>query len=101
MASRKARSLGERLRTSRKEAGLTLRDVEKRSGVNSGYLSQLERGEIANPGPSVLQKVAKGYAEPFPALMQWAGYIEEDPNALSLNAKRALNVLGEDFTDQE
>src|ERR1700733_409719 len=65
--------LGERLRAIRTERGLSLREVERRSGVNSGYLSQLERNEIANPTPSVLQKVARAYDEPFTVLMRWAG----------------------------
>jgi len=94
-------TLGERLRESRKAKGLSLREVERRSGINSGYLSQLERNEIANPTPSVLNKVATAYSEPFVVLMRWAGYVEEDPNGLSSNAQRALSVLGDDFTEDE
>ncbi len=93
--------LGDRLRASRTDRGLSLREVERRSGINNGYLSQLERNEIANPTPSVLQKVAIAYEEPFGVLMRWAGYIEDDPNGVSPNAKRALDTLGDDFTDQE
>src|ERR1700684_887444 len=93
--------LGDRLRESRINRGLSLRAVERESGINSGYLSQLERNEIANPTPSVLQKVAKAYEEPFPVLMQWAGYFENDPQGISPNAKRALSVIGDDFTDEE
>jgi Zn-dependent peptidase ImmA (M78 family)/transcriptional regulator with XRE-family HTH domain len=93
--------LGDRLRESRNSRGLSLRAVERESGINSGYLSQLERNEIANPTPSVLQRVAKAYGEPFAVLMQWAGYVEEDPKGVSPNAKRALDTLGTDFTDEE
>jgi transcriptional regulator with XRE-family HTH domain len=93
--------LGDRLRQSRTTQGLSLRAVERESGINSGYLSQLERNEIANPTPSVLQRVAKAYGEPFGVLMQWAGYVEDDPQGVSPNAKRALDALGTDFTDQE
>jgi Zn-dependent peptidase ImmA (M78 family)/transcriptional regulator with XRE-family HTH domain len=91
-------TLGGRLREVRTRKDLSLREVERRSGVNSGYLSLLERGEIANPNPTVLQKVAKAYEQPFPLLMQWAGYVED---GISLNAQRALSVLGDDFTDEE
>jgi transcriptional regulator with XRE-family HTH domain len=94
-------TLGRRLKTARSEKGLSLRDVERVSGVNSGYLSQLERDEIASPGPSTLQKLATAYGEPFSVLMMWAGYIEADDAALAPNAKRALSVLGSDFTDDE
>lgn len=94
-------TLGERLRAVRTEQGLSLRDVERKSGVNSGYLSQLERNEIASPGPSTLQKLAAAYGEPFDVLMLWAGYIEADDTGLAPNAKRALSMLGEDFTEDE
>jgi transcriptional regulator with XRE-family HTH domain len=94
-------TLGERLRAARSEKGLSLRDVERESGVNSGYLSQLERDEIASPGPTTLQKLAAAYGEPFGVLMVWAGYIEEDADGLAPNAKRALSMLGDDFTEDE
>ena len=94
-------TVGERLRALRTEKGLSLREVERRSGINSGYLSQLERNEIANPTPSVLNKVATAYGEPFTVLMRWAGYVEDDPEGLSPNAQRALSLLGDDFTDEE
>lgn len=91
-------TLGEHLRKVRTDKGLSLRDVERLSGVNSGYLSQLERNEIANPGPTTLNKVAAAYGEPFGVLMMWAGYIEQ---GLSPNTQRALHLLGEEFTDEE
>jgi transcriptional regulator with XRE-family HTH domain/AcrR family transcriptional regulator len=99
--SAKEPTLGQRLKTARSEKGLSLRDVERASGVNSGYLSQLERDEIASPGPSTLQKLGAAYGEPFSVLMMWAGYVEADDAALAPNAKRALSVLGKDFTDDE
>lgn len=69
-----------------------------RAGVNHGYLSQLERNEVAEPAPSMLHRLANGYGEPFLVLMQWAGYIEE---GLSPNQARALSYLGDDPSDQE
>jgi transcriptional regulator with XRE-family HTH domain/Zn-dependent peptidase ImmA (M78 family) len=90
--------LGQRLRTKRTALGLSLREVERRSGVNSGYLSQLERNEITSPGPSLLLKIADVYDEPISVLMRWAGYVED---GLSPNAQRALSMLGNDFTDEE
>lgn len=97
----KEHTLGSRLRELRSQKKLSLREVERLSGVNSGYLSQLERDEIASPGPSTLQKLAATYEEPLSVLMLWAGYIEEDPGELAPNAKRALSMLGDDITDDE
>lgn len=101
MARKGGTALGERLRQARADKGLSLRDIEREFGINSGYLSQLERGEVTSPTPNVLQKVARAYGQPVGVLMQWAGYIEEDPAGLSPNARRALSYLGEDMSDDE
>ncbi|HXP36838.1 MAG TPA: XRE family transcriptional regulator [Solirubrobacteraceae bacterium] len=101
MSAKEEPTLGSRLRELRTQKNLSLRDVERLSGVNSGYLSQLERDEIASPGPSTLQKLAAAYEESVTALMLWAGYIEEDPSALAPNTKRALSMLGDDVTEDE
>jgi transcriptional regulator with XRE-family HTH domain len=88
--------LGPRLRELRGDR--SLRDVAKQAGVNHGYLSQLERGDIAAPAPAILQRLAKGYGIPFPVLMDWAGYIE---SGLSANQARALSYLGDEVSDDE
>src|SRR6266545_2946883 len=93
------KTLGARLREVRTKKGLGLREAAARAGLNHGYLSQLERDDIAQPAPPVLQKLA-AYDEPFILLMRWAGYLEEDPDALSPNQARALKIVGEP-TDQE
>jgi transcriptional regulator with XRE-family HTH domain len=94
------KTLGARLREVRTKQGLGLREAAARAGLNHGYLSQLERDDIAQPAPPVLQKLAAAYDEPFILLMRWAGYLEEDPEALSPNQARALKIVGEP-TDQE
>ncbi len=90
--------VGPRLRELREEKDLGLREVAKKAGVNHGYLSQLERGDVAQPAPAILQKLARGYDVPFPVLMDWAGYIE---SGLSANHERALSYLGEEIDDKE
>jgi len=93
--------LGDRLRASREARDISLREMERRSGINSGYLSQLERNEIAQPTPSVLSRIAEPYGEPLEVLMEWAGYISADPKGISPNRKRALNFIPDDINDQE
>ncbi|MBK5233091.1 MAG: helix-turn-helix domain-containing protein [Thermoleophilia bacterium] len=93
--------LGDRLREIRKAQGVSLREIERRTGLNSGYLSQLERNEIAQPTPSVLHRIADGYGESFQTLMEWAGYVERDPESVSPNHARALSYLPEDISDKE
>jgi transcriptional regulator with XRE-family HTH domain len=90
--------LGAKLRKHREDNDLGLREVAKKAGVNHGYLSQLERADVSEPAPAILQRLAPGYGIPFPILMEWAGYIE---SGLSANQQRALNYLGEDVSDSE
>jgi transcriptional regulator with XRE-family HTH domain len=94
------KTLGARLRELRTTKGLGLREAAARAGLNHGYLSQLERDDIAQPAPPALQKLAAAYDEPFVLLMRWAGYLEEDPEAMSPNQARALKIVGEP-TDAE
>jgi transcriptional regulator with XRE-family HTH domain len=93
--------LGDRLREYREGRGWSLREVAARAGVNHGYLSQLERGDVAEPAPSMLHKVAAGYDIPFSVLMQWAGYVEANESPLTANQEIALKYLGEEVSDEE
>lgn len=99
--SRTAPALGEQLRTLRESQGRSLREVAAKAGINHGYLSQLERNEVAEPAPSMLHKVAKGYDVPFPVLMQWAGYIEPTETDLTPNQAIALKLLGDEVSTDE
>jgi transcriptional regulator with XRE-family HTH domain len=93
-------TLGSRLRQLRVERGFGLREAATRAGITHGYLSQIESDKVKEPAPQVLQKLAEAYDEPFILLMQWAGYIEEDPEGLSANQARAMKIVG-DPTDRE
>jgi HTH-type transcriptional regulator, competence development regulator len=78
----------------------SLREVEKRSGLSNGYLSQVERNEIGHPSPTVLRKLAKGYRVDFLVLLQWAGYVDDDQLALTPNQAAALSTLGDPTTEE-
>jgi len=56
-ARQRAIEFGRRLREVREKRSESLRKVERRSGLNSGYLSQLENGKITHPSPSILQRL--------------------------------------------
>ena len=85
---------GKRLAEVRAQRGDSLRDIEQRSGLNNGYLSQLENGKIAHPSPSVLQKVATGYGLRLEDLLRWVGYISGDEDPLDPPSRPALHRLG-------
>jgi HTH-type transcriptional regulator, competence development regulator len=93
-----ADSLGHRLREVRETAGHSLREMERRSGLNSGYLSQLEQAKISHPSPSILRKVADAYGVRMDDVLAWAGYVTEDqPDVLPRQAMAlsAVASLGE------
>ncbi len=68
--------LSEELRRIRGIRGLSLRQVEKQTGISNTYLSQLETGKAERPSPHILHKLATVYTVPYESLMQSAGYLE-------------------------
>lgn len=98
--ARRPTKLGRELRRVRKTQGKTLRDIERRSKLNNGYLSQVERGDVTHPSPPVLRKLAKGYDVPFAVLLRWAGYVPDDDLNLTPNQAVALSTLGDPTTEE-
>lgn len=66
--------LGPFLRSARERRNLTLRAVERMTGVSNAYSSQLECSKIRKPSPLVLHKLAELYEVPYPLLLELAGY---------------------------
>ncbi len=62
------------LKNRREELGLTLRQVEVKTGISNAYLSQLENQKIARPSPSVLRSLADAYRLPYAHLLELAGH---------------------------
>lgn len=67
-------SFGEYLIKKRNKLGLSLRAVEKETGISNAYLSQLENNKIKNPSPKILFKLAKFYKISYNYLMDLIGY---------------------------
>jgi transcriptional regulator with XRE-family HTH domain len=95
-----ATELGKHIRRIREQSGLSLREVSRRAGLHSGYLSQLERGLIEQPLPRMLERLAGAYDLPASTLMRWAGYATDAPDLTSAQA-HAIQVLGPETTDEE
>jgi transcriptional regulator with XRE-family HTH domain len=51
----------EKLRFARKVLGLSLRDVEKQTGISNSYLCQLESGKILDPSFIKMMVLIKFY----------------------------------------
>ncbi|WIG94346.1 helix-turn-helix domain-containing protein [Myxococcus sp. SDU36] len=84
--------LGATLRLLRTDAGLSLRDLARRIGVSSAYLSRVENGVDAPPTPERLSAIARELRVPSSLLMDVANrlspsvaaYLEEVPGAGAL-----------------
>jgi|LSQX01.1.fsa_nt_gb transcriptional regulator with XRE-family HTH domain len=60
--------LSERLRRSRIKLDLTLKDVNRLTGISVSFLSEIERGKT-NPSIETIQKLANCYKVPIKDLM--------------------------------
>lgn len=95
------KTFGKKLLQYRNIQGLTLREVEKKTGVSNGYLNQLEHNKIQEPSPHILHSLAKLYKVPYEHLLQLAGYLNPSDQT---SAKKVLGVaysLLEDLETEE
>lgn len=82
--------IGKALQKARLAAGLSLRELEKRSGMSASQISQIENGRRADPGFSTVLRLAKALEVSMDAL---AGLKEPRANTfrrMSHSAKGAL-----------
>lgn len=67
-------TLGTFVRTARDQKQLSLRAVEKATGISNAYLSQIESGKIKQPSPNILHKLCELYEISYSNVMHLAGY---------------------------
>lgn len=93
--------LGEILKRARTHRGLTLRDVEQRTGIPNPHLSQIERGQIKRPDAKILWELCELYLLDYSRLAEWSGYLEQGASLDSAIVALALRVLSKlERTDQ-
>jgi transcriptional regulator with XRE-family HTH domain len=68
-----ATTLGRTLAAARVRCGLSLRAVERRTGIRSGHLSQIETDHIAKPEMAMLWDLAALYGLDFESLLELSG----------------------------
>ena len=91
-------TLGRFLRAARDAKALSLRDVERSTGISNPYLSQLESGRIKGPSPNVLFKLAELYQVDYAEMMDLAGY--PSPKLGRRRTEGVLSRLGPITTDE-
>jgi transcriptional regulator with XRE-family HTH domain len=70
--------VGDYIRTQRRSAQVSLRQLAKLAGVSNPYLSQIERG-LRKPSAEILQQIAKGLRISAETLYVQAGILDERP----------------------
>ena len=73
-------TLGEFLRTQRRIAGLSLRQLANATSVSNAYLSQIERGKH-KPSIDILRAVARGLNVSAETLLDQVGLFEDPPES--------------------
>ena len=87
----------------RTASGLTLRQVEEATehAVSNAYLSQLEKGKVGKPSPSVLHSLATVYRVSYEALMEKAGYLPSKERVHKRRRRAATFALADLSGDEE
>ena len=93
----KAKDFGEHIKKLRKQANMTIRQLELYSGVSNAYLSQLENGKRGIPSPDIIRKIAMPLRTTYEELMMLAGYLStshlnEDSDELSLTPEELAAI---------
>jgi len=92
-----ATALGEKLAAARAKKGWSLREVERRTGIQNAHLSQIETGGIERPAPNVLWTLAQVYGLEYHELLRLAGHVEvaarATPGAVVGQALRTMGDL--------
>jgi transcriptional regulator with XRE-family HTH domain len=91
-------ALGSFIRTQRKLADLSLRELAEMTDVSNPYLSQLERG-LHQPSVRVLKAIANALNLSAETLLVQAGLLEDDAEAGDAGAGRPSSVEAAIRTD--
>lgn len=90
-------TLAKTLRERRDELGLSLREVQRRTGISNAHLSQIETGKIERPEISLLFELARLYDLDLVDLMHQAGHLTRSGSgpdrAMTAAALRAVGEL--------
>lgn len=90
-------NLGAFIRSKRKLANLSLRQLAERTSLSNPYLSQIERG-LRRPSADILQQIARGLRISAEALYVQAGFLEDRPPGLEV---RDAVLTDPDLTERQ
>ena len=82
------KTLGDFIRSQRKQAEMSLRELAAKANVSNPYISQIERG-LNEPSMRVLRSISSALNLPLDTLLIRAGLLDEDSEAA---ADRIMSV---------
>jgi transcriptional regulator with XRE-family HTH domain len=94
-------TVGQFLKDTRDKQGLSLRAVEKTTGISNSYLSQLEGDKIKQPSPTLLHKLCELYEVPYSTVMELVGYPTANTDAPPARQSRIAARLGQITSEEE
>jgi transcriptional regulator with XRE-family HTH domain len=86
------------LAEARRAKGVSLRQVERATGVSNAYISQMETGQVAEPSPRKLHVLSEYYGLSYDALMNSCGY---SVTSSEIKLRRPRNVQAPTFMGEE
>jgi transcriptional regulator with XRE-family HTH domain len=86
-----AAALGDILKQRRIDLGLSLRDVERETGIRNAHLSQIENHTISKPEMAMLWELAAVYGLDYTELLAAAG-LPGGPDETSGRQRRRMSV---------
>jgi transcriptional regulator with XRE-family HTH domain len=96
------KALGRKLAKARNDKEWTLREVERRTGIQNAHLSQIETGAIERPAPNVLWALAEVYGLDYNDLLRLAGHVEVAARATpGAMVGQALRTMGDLTPEQQ
>ncbi len=93
--------LGDRLREVRKIKGLSFRAVAEPAEISIAYLQKLEAGDVQQPSPNVLHRLAQVLEVPYAGLMGLAGYVVPEKDGVLAGSTFDHALSSSDLTDEE
>lgn len=92
-----AKRLGDVLKERRLTLHLSLRDVERATGIHNAHLSQIENNVITRPEMAILWELAALYQLDYADLLRLAGYggAEESSGRQRRRMSVAMRAMGE------
>jgi transcriptional regulator with XRE-family HTH domain len=92
-----AKTLGAVLKEARGRRGLSLRDVERVTGIRNAHLSQIENDTIAKPEMAMLWELASLYELDYQRLLRLAGHADRNESSGRQRQRltAAMRAMGE------